>query len=353
MATLDPPQTATETKPDDETVPDETRKDDAQLRFEASVPRRSAPPVVTSALDLVGGTPMVELSRFAGNELAAGARAGLFAKLEWLSPGGSVKDRAGLGMVLWGEATGKLRPGGTIVEPTAGNTGIGLALAGVVRGYEVILVVPEGYAVEKIKLMQALGATVERSPKADGIQGAIARVRRIEQELGDAFVPMQWENEGNPAIHELTTAEEIRRQMDDHIDAVVIGVGTGGTFTGVCRALRRHHPDLLCVAVETNGSVLKGGEPAPHEVEGIGTSFIPEILDYDLMDEVLMVHDDDSFATAKLLARTEGLLVGGSAGANAFAALEIARRLGSGRRVVTVFPDSAERYLSKGRLGGA
>lgn len=340
MATLDPPRS----KADD--------KEDARRRFEASVPRRPVPPTVRSALDLVGGSPMLELTRFASDELKSGQRAGLFAKIEWLSPGGSIKDRAGLGMVLWAEAEGRLRPGGTIVEPTAGNTGIGLALAGVLRGYEVILVVPEGYAIEKVKLMQSLGATVERSPKADGIQGAIARVRQIEQELGDAFVPMQWENEGNPAFHELTTADEIRRQMDDRIDAVVIGVGTGGTFTGVCRALRRHHPDLLCVAVETNGSVLQGGEAGPHEVEGIGTSFIPDILDVDLMDEILMVHDDDSFATAKKLARTEGLLVGGSAGANAFAALEIARRLGPGRRVVTVFPDSAERYLSKGRLGG-
>ena len=336
MATLDPPKAETFIR----------------AAFEASVPRRPVPPMVRSALDLVGGTPMVELTRFASGDLAAGRRADLFAKIEWLSPGGSVKDRAGLGMVLWAEAEGKLKPGGTIVEPTAGNTGIGLALAGVLRGYEVILVVPEGYAIEKVKLMQSLGATVERSPKKDGIQGAIARVREIEAELGDAYVPMQWENEGNPAIHELTTADEIRTQIDDRIDALVIGVGTGGTFTGVCRALRRHHPDLLCVAVETNGSVLQGGEPGPHEVEGIGTSFIPEILDRDLMDEILMVHDDDSFATAKRLARTEGLLVGGSSGANAFAALEIARRLGPGRRVVTVFPDSAERYLSKGRLGG-
>lgn len=340
MATLDPPR------------PKADETEDARQRFAASLPHRPTPPTVQSALDLVGGSPMLELTRFASDELRAGQRADLFAKIEWLSPGGSVKDRAGLGMVLWAEAEGKLRPGGTIVEPTAGNTGIGLALAGVLRGYEVILVVPEGYAIEKVKLMQSLGATVERSPKADGIQGAIARVRQIEQELGDAFVPMQWENAGNPAIHELTTAEEIRRQMDDRIDAVVIGVGTGGTFTGVCRALRRHHPGILCVAVETNGSVLQGGEPGPHEVEGIGTSFIPDILDVDLMDEVIMVHDDDSFATSKRLARTEGLLVGGSAGANAFAALKIAQRLGPGRRVVTIFPDSAERYLSKGRLGG-
>ncbi|MDA8017741.1 MAG: cysteine synthase family protein [Thermoanaerobaculia bacterium] len=342
MTTLDPPPTLR--------VGAEAA--DTRRRFEESVARRSEPPVVRSALELVGGSPMVELTRFAAEELGQGRRADLFAKLEWLTPGGSVKDRAGLGMVLWAEAEGRLRPGGTIVEPTAGNTGIGLALAGVLRGYEVILVVPEGYAIEKIKLMQSLGATVERSPKADGIRGAIARVRQIEEELGDAFVPMQWENEGNSGFHELTTAEEIRRQMEDRIDAVVIGVGTGGTFTGVCRALRRLHPDLLCVAVETNGSVLQGGEPGPHEVEGIGTSFIPEILDRRLMDEVIMVHDDDSFATAKLLARSEGLLVGGSSGANAFAALQVARRLGPGRRIVTIFPDSAERYLSKGRLGG-
>lgn len=339
LSTNDPPDTADETS-------------SSASVFATSVTRRSAPDVVESVLDLVGGTPMIELTRFAGDELAAGRRARLFAKLEWLNPGGSVKDRAGIGMVLWGEAHGHLRPGATIVEPTAGNTGIGLAMAGARRGYRVILVVPDGYAEEKVKLMQALGATVERSPKKDGIQGAIARVREIAANLGDAFVPMQWENEGNPAIHELTTAEEIRRQLGDDIDAAVIGVGTGGTFTGVCRVLRRHHPGLLCVAVETNGSVLQGGEPGPHEVEGIGTSFVPDILDIELMDEVIMVHDDDSFAAAKRLALQEGLLVGGSSGANAFAALEVARRLGAGRRVVTVFPDSAERYLSKGRLGG-
>lgn len=304
------------------------------------------PPSMGSVLEAVGHTPMVELRRF-----QPGERASIFAKLEWLNPGGSIKDRAALGMIRWAEERGELSPGGTIVEATAGNTGIGLALVGSQLGHRVILVVPEGYADEKVKLMRGLGATVERSPKDDGMEGAMARVDAIAADLPEAFLPRQWDNPGNPAIHERTTAVEIWEQMDGRVDAAVIGVGTGGTFTGVCRFLRRRNPDVLCVAVEAQGSVLQGGEPGPHEVEGIGTSFIPEILDMDLIDEVIMVDDDPSFATCRELARSEGLLVAGSSGANAHAALQIARRLGPGKRVVTVFPDSAERYLSKGHFG--
>ncbi|MEM9554894.1 MAG: cysteine synthase A [Acidobacteriota bacterium] len=318
---------------------------DTERTFDGS--RCSAPPVVTSVLDLIGGTPMIELLRF-----APGARASLFAKLEWFNPGGSIKDRAGLGMILWAEEHGTLEPGGTIIEPTAGNTGIGLALVGRQRGYTVILVVPEGYALEKVKLMEALGATVVRTPKEKMMQGAIARAKELCDELPGSCVPLQFENPGNPEFHQRTTAEEIWQQLEGRIDAAVIGVGTGGTFSGVARFLKEKDPSILCIAVETNGSVLQGGEPGPHEVEGIGTSFIPDVLAQDCMDEVIMVHDDDSFTTAKTLAAAEGLLVGGSSGANAFAALGVARRLGAGRRIVTIFPDTAERYLSKGRLGG-
>lgn len=307
-----------------------------------------APAPVRSVLDLIGNTPMIELRRFAPE-----SRAAIFAKLEWFTPGGSVKDRTGLGMVLWAEEQGLLQKGGTLVEPTAGNTGIGIALVGAQRGYRVILVVPEKYAIEKVKLMEALGGRVVRTPSEDGIKGAIAKAKEIAAETPGAVVPQQFENPGNPRIHELTTGPEIWQQMEGRIDAAVIGVGSGGTFTGVARYLKARLPKVLCVAVETNGSVLQGGEPGPHEVEGIGTSFLPDVLDRELMDEVIMVHDDDCFATAKQLAREEGLLVGGSSGGNGNAALQIARRLGPGKRVVTVFPDTAERYLSKGRLGGA
>ena len=306
-----------------------------------------APAPVTSVLELVGNTPMIELRRF-----APGNRAAIFAKLEWFTPGGSIKDRTGLGMILWAEEAGLLQKGGTLIEPTAGNTGIGLALAGAQRGYPVILVVPERYAIEKVKLMEALGGRVVRTPAELGIQGAIAKAKEIAAEIPGSFVPQQFENPGNPRVHELTTGPEIWQQMAGRIDAAVIGVGSGGSFTGIARYLKGRLPNILCVAVETNGSVLQGGPPGPHEVEGIGTSFIPKVLDRALMDEVIMVHDDDCFATAKQLAREEGLLVGGSSGGNGNAALQIARRLGPGKRIVTLFPDTAERYLSKGRLGG-
>jgi cysteine synthase A len=304
-------------------------------------------PSVSSVLDLIGQTPLLELRRFAPEN-----RAALFAKLEWLTPGGSIKDRTGLGMILWAEEQGLIAPGATIIEPTAGNTGIGLALVGRQRGYQVILIVPTHYSIEKVKLMEALGGTVIRTPAEEGMQGAIRLAHELAATTPGAFVPQQFENAGNPQIHERTTGPEIFEQMAGRIDAMVIGVGSGGTFTGVARYLKERLPDLLRVAVETNGSVLQGLPPGPHEVEGIGTSFIPKVLDMDLIDEVIMVHDDDCFATAKQLALEEGLLVAGSSGGNGNAALQIARRLGPGKRVVTIFPDAAERYLSKGRLGG-
>ena len=305
----------------------------------------SIAPTVESATELIGNTPLAHLVRF-----APGGRAEIFAKLEFLTPGGSVKDRLGLGLILGGEESGALTPGATIVEPTAGNTGIGLALVGVQRGYRVILVVPEQFSIEKVKLMEALGGTVVRTPTEDGMKGAIAKAREIAAETPNAWVPMQFANPDNAGIHYLTTAREIWRQMDGRVDAVVIGVGTGGTFSGVARLVKEHNPGALCVAVEPNGSILQGGEPGPHEVEGIGVSFIPDSLDTTLMDEVIMVHDDDALETSRRIARSEGFLVGGSSGANACAALQVARRLGRGKRLVTVFPDSAERYISKDQL---
>lgn len=315
----------------------------------SSTSTRAQPPLVAaSCLDLIGNTPMVELRGFAPEA----ERAAIFGKIEWTNPGGSVKDRTALGMLRWAEEHGHLRPGGTVVEPTAGNTGIGLALVGARLGYKVILCVCEHYSIEKVKLMEALGGTVVRTPSDLGMQGAIERAHDIAAEVPNSFVPQQFENVGNPEIHEHTTGPEIWQQMEGRVDAMVIGVGSGGTFTGVGRYLRRRNPDVLCIAVETNGSVLRGGKPGPHEVEGIGVSFVPDVLDLDLADDIVMVHDDDAFHTAKQLAARDGLLAGGSAGGNAWAALQVAKRLGPGKRVVTVLCDTAERYLSKGRLGG-
>lgn len=313
-------------------------------RPELKVP--SAPPAVVDSVEaLIGNTPMVRLTR-----AEPGERADVFAKLELLTPGGSVKDRLGRGLIDWARKEGHLRPGGTIVEPTAGNTGIGLALVGAQQGYRVILCVPSHFSIEKQKLMEALGGTVIRTPSEEGMKGAIAKAHEIAAEIPGAYVTQQFENPGNPGVHYQTTGPEIWEQMEGRVDAVVIGVGSGGTFTGVSRFIREQNRDCINVAVEPNGSILQGGEPGPHAVEGIGVSFLPKVLDLDLIDQVIMVHDDDAFATARLVARTEGLLIGGSSGANCHAAFQVARQLGPGKRVVTVFPDSAERYISKGHL---
>jgi len=271
----------------------------------------------------------------------------VFAKLEYLNPGGSVKDRAAIGIISRAEREGKLRPGGTIVEATAGNTGIGLALIGVNRGYKVALFVPERFSEEKVKLMQALGAEVTRTPDADGMMGAIRQAESFATKTRGAFMAGQFDNPANPEYHCRTTAEEIFEQMDGRLDAVVIGSGTAGTFTGVSRLMKKRLPRVLTVAVETEGSVLGGGPPGKHKVEGIGASFIPRNFDPSVCDEILMVKDKEAFNTVNALAAKEGVLSGSSGGANVFAALQVAQRLGAGKRVVTVIPDSAERYLSK------
>jgi len=299
--------------------------------------------VYESALDLIGETPILHLRSFDRPGAAS-----LFAKLEHLNPGGSVKDRTALGMIQDAEARGLLRPGSTIVEPTAGNTGIGLALAGTLLGYRVILVVPEKYSREKKQIMKALGATLEITPTADGMPGAVNRARDIAAATPGAFVPQQFENKANPEMHYRTTAREIWQQMQGKIDALVLGAGTGGTFSGVARYVKERNPGVRAILVESEGSVLGGGEAAPHKVEGIGNSFVPKTLDRDLVDEVIAVTDRDAFATSALLARREGLLVGGSSGAAAFAAARVAERLGAGRRIVTLFTDIADRYLSQG-----
>src|SRR3982751_5352833 len=295
-------------------------------------------------IELVGKTPLLHLARFARPPLAD-----IYAKLEYMNPGGSVKDRAALGMILDAEARGQLRPGSTIIEPTAGNTGIGLALIGVARGYRVILCVPEGYSREKMKVMEALGGEIEYVTKEEGMKGAIELAHKLAGEIKDSFVPQQFENPSNPCFHEKTTAQEIIKQMDGRIDAVIIGAGTAGTFTGVARAIKQINPAAFCVLVEPEGSIIGGGKPGRHKVEGIGQSqFIPKNCELDLADEVMMIYDNEAFATVRKRAETEGVLAGGSSGAAAAAAYRIAERLGEGKRIITLFPDGAERYMSQG-----
>jgi cysteine synthase len=299
--------------------------------------------VAENITELVGETPLLHFRRI----VPAGA-ADVFAKLEYLNPGGSVKDRAAIGMIRKAEEQGRLRPGATIVEATAGNTGVGLALIGVNKGYRVIVCVPEKFAEEKVKIMRALGAEVIRTPDEAGMQGAIQKAREIAAKIPGSFTALQFENPANPEFHHETTAAEILDQMEGRVDAVVIGVGTGGTFTGVARFMKeKFGPRVRCVAVETQGSVLGGGPKGPHKVEGIGSSFIPQTFDPRVCDEILMVHDQEAFDMVTQLARMEGVLGGSSAGANVYAAIEVAKKLGAGKRVVTVIPDSAERYMSK------
>ncbi len=298
--------------------------------------------VAEDITDLVGLTPMLHLKK-----LVPAGSADIFAKLEYLNPGGSVKDRAAIGIIRRAEREGKLAAGGTIVEATAGNTGIGLALIGVNRGYKVKLFVPENFSQEKVIIMRALGAEVERTPDAEGMSGAIRRAKELVARDKSAFMAGQFENMANPDYHYETTAVEMFEQMEGRVDAVVVGCGTCGTFTGVARYVKRHVPGVLAIAVETQGSVLGGGEAGPHKVEGIGASFIPATFDRAVCDEVIAVNDEDAFGTVKRLAAQEGVLAGSSGGAAVFAALQIARRLGAGKRVATIIPDSAERYLSK------
>lgn len=298
--------------------------------------------VADDITQLVGQTPMLQLKR-----LVPEGSADVFAKLEYLNPGGSVKDRAAIGIIKRAEEEGLLTSGGTIVEATAGNTGIGLALIGVNRGYKVALFVPEGFSEEKVIIMRALGADVRRTPESEGMQGAIRQAKELATSTPGAFMAGQFENPANPDYHYETTALEIVEQMEGQIDAFVVGAGTAGTFTGVARYLKKHLPKVLAYAVTTQGSVLGGGEKGEHKVEGIGSSFIPENFDASVCDGVLVATDPEAFGMVKELAAKEGVLGGSSAGANVFASLQVAKQLGRGKRVVTMIPDSAERYLSK------
>jgi len=297
--------------------------------------------------ELIGNTPVLQLRR-----LPPPNSADLFAKLEFLNPGGSVKDRAALGMILDAERRGLLHKNSIITEATAGNTGVGLALVGVNRGYRVVLFVPEGFAEEKCALMRGFGAQVHRTPEADGMSGAIRQALAFAKSDPNVWPALQFDNPANPRFHHDTTAVELWEQMDARIDAFVAGVGTGGTFSGIARFLKEQNPRILTVAVESEGSILQGGAAGPHKVEGIGVHFIPNTFDRSVADEIVAVTDTDAFAAVKRLAAEEGLLAGSSSGAMIYAACAIAQRLGPGKRVATLIPDSAERYLSKNIFTG-
>ena len=297
--------------------------------------------VAESILELIGHTPLVALRRVPG----AGA-AQVLGKLESRNPGGSIKDRIALAMIEAAEQEGRLKPGDTLVEPTSGNTGIGLALVAAVKGYRLVLTMPEDMSLERRKLLRRLGAEFVLTPGLEGMTGAVFAAEQLVREQG-YFMPQQFENPANPEIHARTTGPEIVAATDGQVDAFVVGVGTGGTITGAGRVLREANPHVLLVAVEPERSpVLAGGRPRPHAIQGIGASFVPGVLDRTLLDEIIPVSDDDSIAMMERLAREEGLLVGISAGANVYAACAVARRLGAGKTVVTILPDTGERYLS-------
>lgn len=302
--------------------------------------------VYESVLELIGQTPLVRIRQFDGLE-----RVRLYAKLEFLNPGGSVKDRIGPYLLQAAEEQGKLRPGGVVIEPTAGNTGIGLALAARQKGYRVIFVVPEHFSQEKQALMKALGAEIVNTPRSAGMAGAIQRAHQLAAEIDGAYVPQQFANPANPQAHYETTGPEIFEQLQGCIDVFVAGVGSGGTFTGAARYLKERLPQLKAVAVEPEGSILQGGQPGPHRTEGIGVEFIPDTLDTSLIDAVYTVDDDDAFAMVRDLARRCGLLVGSSSGAAFYAAYQEALKAPEGSTIVTVFPDGSDRYLSKNIYG--
>ncbi|KXG77434.1 Cysteine synthase [Fervidicola ferrireducens] len=298
--------------------------------------------IYDSILDLIGSTPMVRLSK-----LSPEGGATIAAKLESFNPGGSVKDRIAYNMILDAEKKGILKPGSTIVEPTSGNTGIGLAMVCAVRGYRLILVMPASMSVERRRLLKAYGAEFVLTPPELGMKGAVEKALELTREIKDSFMPQQFENPANPEIHEKTTALEILEQTGGKLDAFVAGVGTGGTITGVARVLKREIPNLKIVAVEPASSpVLSGGKPGIHKIQGIGAGFIPKVLDLDLVDEIITVTNEEAFETTRELSTKEGILAGISAGAAVFAAQKVARNLKPGNLVVTVLPDTGERYLS-------
>ncbi|MBM7651725.1 PLP-dependent cysteine synthase family protein [Neobacillus cucumis] len=292
--------------------------------------------------ELIGQTPIVEITQFS---LPKGVR--IFAKLEFMNPGGSVKDRLGIELLHEAFASGKLKPGGTVIEPTAGNTGIGLALAAINKGVQVILCVPEKFSIEKQTLMKALGAKVVHTPTEQGMKGAIAKAEELVKEIPGSYCPQQFGNPANPETYYKTLGPEIWKQMDGDVDIFVAGAGTGGTFMGTARYLKERNPHVKTVIVEPEGSILNGGESGPHKTEGIGMEFLPGYMDSAYFNAIHTVSDMNSFRLVSELAAKEGLLCGSSSGAAFFAALVEAKAAKEGTHIVVIFPDGSERYLSK------
>jgi len=298
--------------------------------------------IVNNVVDLIGNTPLVRLNRLVKFESAQ-----VLAKLEYFNPGGSVKDRICFSMIEDAEKKGLLKKGSTIIEPTSGNTGIGLAMISAVKGYKCVLTMPEAMSLERIYILKSYGAQVVLTPAAEGMSGAIKKAEQIFKNTQNSFMPHQFKNLANPAAHRKTTAVEIWEAVGGNLDAFVAGVGTGGTITGVGEILKKHNSAIKIVAVEPKDSpVLSGGKAGPHKIQGIGAGFIPEILNRDVIDSIVQVSAEDAFKVSKLLAKDEGIFAGVSAGAAVWAALKIGEELGKGKTVVTMLPDTGERYFS-------
>jgi len=296
---------------------------------------------VQSVTELIGETPVVKVSRLTGEN-----DADLYLKLEYMNPGSSVKDRIALAMIEAAEKAGKINPGDTIVEPTSGNTGIGLAMVAAAKGYNAVLVMPDTMSLERRNLLRAYGAQLVLTPGAEGMRGAVNKAEELVKENG-YFMPQQFQNEANPEIHRLTTGKEIVEQMGDQLDAFVAGIGTGGTISGAGKVLKEKYPDIKIYAVEPADSpILAGGKPGPHKLQGLGANFVPDTLDREIYDEIIHVQTEEAFEASRTVAKLEGILGGISGGAAIHAALKVAKELGKGKKVLAIIPDNGERYLS-------
>ena len=297
--------------------------------------------IANSITDLIGQTPIVKLNRLTDENSAD-----VYLKLEYMNPGSSVKDRIALAMIEAAEQEGKLQPGDTIVEPTSGNTGIGLAMVAAAKGYRAVLVMPDTMSMERRNLLRAYGAELELTPGPEGMKGAIAKAEELVKEKG-YFMPQQFKNEANPEVHRLTTGKEIVEQMGGQLDAFIAGIGTGGTISGAGKVLKEVYPEVRIYAVEPSDSpILSGGKPGPHKIQGIGAGFVPDILNTEIYDEVIQVGTEDAFESARRAAKEEGILGGISSGAAIHAAIEVGKKLGKGKKVLAIIPSNGERYLS-------